>query len=108
MTPAATLTSELDHLDQLGARAFDGFQVRKDLVRTGEEELAKGRAAFFTEEWRNFLIRLIGLEPTALAARAKKVVLLRMAPFVARCRTSSAPWKFPALSSESCPPPANA
>ena len=30
-TPAAT--SELDHLDQLGAKAFDGFLVRKDLVR---------------------------------------------------------------------------
>jgi hypothetical protein len=26
-TPAAT--SELDHLDQLGAKAFDGFLVRK-------------------------------------------------------------------------------
>ena len=30
-TPAAT--SEMDHLDQLGAKAFDGFLVRKDLVR---------------------------------------------------------------------------
>ena len=29
----ATITSELDHLDQLGARAFAGFLVRKDLVR---------------------------------------------------------------------------
>jgi len=33
MTTAATVTSELDHLDQLGAKAFDGFLVRKDLVR---------------------------------------------------------------------------
>jgi ATP-dependent Lon protease len=30
-TPAAT--SEMDQLDQLGAKAFDGFLVRKDLVR---------------------------------------------------------------------------
>jgi ATP-dependent Lon protease len=30
-TPAAT--SEMDDLDQLGAKAFDGFLVRKDLVR---------------------------------------------------------------------------
>ena len=30
-TPAAT--SEMDHLDQLGAKAFAGFLVRKDLVR---------------------------------------------------------------------------
>ena len=30
-TPAAA--SEMDDLDQLGAKAFDGFLVRKDLVR---------------------------------------------------------------------------
>jgi ATP-dependent Lon protease len=29
----ATITSEMDHLDQLGAKAFAGFLVRKDLVR---------------------------------------------------------------------------
>jgi ATP-dependent Lon protease len=46
--------------------------------------LAKGRAAFTTEEWRDFLIRSIGLEPTALDERAKRVMLLRMAPFVER------------------------
>ncbi len=46
--------------------------------------LAKGRAAFTTVEWRDFQIRSIGLEPTALDERAKMVVLLRMAPFVER------------------------
>jgi len=46
--------------------------------------LAKGRTAFTTDEWRDFLIRSIGLEPTALDERAKMVVLLRMAPFVER------------------------
>lgn len=46
--------------------------------------LAKGRAAFSTDDWRDFLIRSIGLEPTALDERAKIVVLLRMAPFVER------------------------
>jgi len=46
--------------------------------------LAKGRAAFTTNEWRDFLIRSIGIEPTALNERAKMVVLLRMAPFVER------------------------
>lgn len=33
MTDTATITNEMDHLDQLGAKAFDGFLVRKDLVR---------------------------------------------------------------------------
>ena len=34
MTDTAAITSEMDHLDQLGAKAFDGFLVRKDLVRS--------------------------------------------------------------------------
>jgi hypothetical protein len=33
VTQVPTITSEMDHLDQLGAKAFDGFLVRKDLVR---------------------------------------------------------------------------
>ena len=33
MTSAPAVTSEMDHLDQLGAKAFAGFRVRKDLVR---------------------------------------------------------------------------
>jgi ATP-dependent Lon protease len=35
-TPAAT--SEMDQLDQLGAKAFDGFLVRKDLVRKNSRQ----------------------------------------------------------------------
>lgn len=46
--------------------------------------LAKGRAAFTTDEWCDFLIRSIGLEANALDERAKMVVLLRMVPFVER------------------------
>jgi ATP-dependent Lon protease len=48
------------------------------------DTLTKGRSAFTTEEWMDFLIRSIGLEPTKLDERAKKVVLLRMAAFVER------------------------
>jgi len=46
--------------------------------------LAKARAQFTVEEWTNFLIRSIGLEPESLTERAKIVVLLRMIPFVER------------------------
>ncbi len=46
--------------------------------------LAAGRGAFTTDEWRDFLIRSVGLEPAALDERAKRVVLLRMVPFVER------------------------
>ena len=46
--------------------------------------LARGRRAFTTADWRDFLIRSAGLEPEALDEPAKRVVLLRMAPFVER------------------------
>ncbi|HAU31926.1 MAG: Putative ATP-dependent Lon protease [Desulfotomaculum sp. 46_296] len=46
--------------------------------------LEKGRREFTTEEWKNFLIRSIGLEPENLSERAKMVTLLRMVPFVER------------------------
>jgi ATP-dependent Lon protease len=48
------------------------------------EVYGKGRSAFTTQEWIDFLIRSIGLEPSALSDRAKKVTLLRMVPFVER------------------------
>lgn len=48
------------------------------------ETLAKGRKSFTTEEWKSFLIRSIGLEPTKLTPRAQMVTLLRMMPFVER------------------------
>jgi ATP-dependent Lon protease len=44
----------------------------------------KGRRAFTTPEWVDFLLRSIGLEPSALNERAKGVALLRMVPFVER------------------------
>lgn len=46
--------------------------------------LAKGRESFTTEEWRHFLLRSIGYEPSKLDERAQMVVLLRMVSFVER------------------------
>ncbi len=46
--------------------------------------LKKGRGYFTTAEWKDFLLRSVGLEPAALTERAKMVVLLRMIPFVER------------------------
>ena len=45
---------------------------------------AKARNAFTTSEWVDFLLRSIGLEPEAFTEQAKRVVLLRMIPFVER------------------------
>ena len=44
----------------------------------------KGREAFSTEEWKDFLLRSIGMEPSALTPRARDMMLLRMVPFVER------------------------
>lgn len=49
------------------------------------ELLYTGRCAFSsTSAWVDFLLRSIGLEPSAFDERAKKVALLRMIPFVER------------------------
>jgi ATP-dependent Lon protease len=48
------------------------------------ETLAVARKAFSTADWVDFLLRSIGLEPSAFDERAKRVALLRMIPFVER------------------------
>ena len=44
--------------------------------------LYEGRAKFTTAEWKQFLLRSIGLEPSGMTARNADVMLLRMIPFV--------------------------
>ncbi len=46
--------------------------------------LAKARTAFSTDEWKNLLLRSIGLEPGGLSQRQRDVLMLRMVPFVER------------------------
>ena len=69
-----------------GGRPFSIESIRPIQMSKSDilEVYGKGRAAFTTQEWIDFLIRSIGLEPSALSDRAKKVTLLRMIPFVER------------------------
>ena len=46
--------------------------------------MTEARKNYTSDEWRDFLIRSIGLEPSALSQRAKDAILLRMVPFVER------------------------
>lgn len=46
--------------------------------------LYRGRESFATEEWKDFLIRSIGIEPEGLSPRARDMMLVRMVPFVER------------------------
>lgn len=48
------------------------------------EQLYKGREYFAQNEWKDFLIRSIGMEPETLSEKAKNVILVRMIPFVER------------------------
>ena len=53
---------------------------KADLLDT----LYRGRRTLTSEEWKQLLLRSVGLEPGALSERAQLVALIRMAPFVER------------------------
>ncbi len=48
------------------------------------DSLAEARSRFSTEEWKELLLRSIGIEPGGLTDRQKDAFLLRMVPFVER------------------------
>jgi ATP-dependent Lon protease len=73
--------SEEKHGRPFAIESLRAIQLSKSDVL---ETLKKGRRQFTTAEWKDFLVRSIGLEPLAMSDRAKMVVLLRMIPFVER------------------------
>jgi len=84
----AEVTLSYDGLiaQQQGGRPFKIDAIRPIQMSKSDvlETYGKGRMAFTAQEWIDFLIRSIGLEPASLSERAKKVQLLRMVPFVER------------------------
>ncbi len=48
------------------------------------EILFKGRKNFTLEEWKEVLIRSVGMEPSKLSEKARNVLFVRMIPFVER------------------------
>ena len=62
-----------------GVESIREIQVSK---RDVLETLVQGRSSFGFDEWRDLLLRSIGLEPSALSPRTRDVMLLRMVPFV--------------------------
>ncbi|GAA2471310.1 BREX system Lon protease-like protein BrxL [Terrabacter carboxydivorans] len=53
-------------------------------ARAGLDRLAEARAMLSTSEWKDFLLRSVGLEPAALTSEAQEAYFLRMVPFVVR------------------------
>jgi ATP-dependent Lon protease len=48
------------------------------------DTLYKGREHFTLDEWKDFLIRSVGMEASSLSEKAKNVLFVRMIPFVER------------------------
>lgn len=46
--------------------------------------LTEARKSFTTSEWKDFLLRSIGIEPNGLSVRQRDALMLRMVPFVER------------------------
>ena len=67
-----------------GGRPFEVLSLREIQLSTRDilDKIASGRAKLSTEEWKNCLLRSIGLEPDKLDDRAKDAMFLRMVPFV--------------------------
>ena len=72
--------------EQKNGRPFGVASLRPIQLSTKNalSTLAEGRSRFSTEEWKDLLLRSIGLEPGAFTARQRDVLLLRMVPFVVR------------------------
>jgi ATP-dependent Lon protease len=67
-----------------GGRPFEILTLREIQLSTRDilDRIATGRAALNTAQWKELLVRSVGLEPSALSPRARDVSLLRMVPFV--------------------------
>lgn len=79
------------HYDAMAAQAQGGVPFRVESLRAIQlsdskalETLSNARKAFTTDQWKDFLIRSIGLEPSSMDEKAKRVTILRMVPFVER------------------------
>lgn len=83
----AEITLEYDGMiAEEGGYAFGISDLRPIQMskRNVLDVMAEARSHFSSDEWRDFLVRSIGLEPSELSDRAKDAVLLRMVPFVER------------------------
>jgi ATP-dependent Lon protease len=69
------------HGRPFGVDALRAIQLSKREVL---QVLGEGRNRFTTDEWKDLILRSVGLEPGQLDQRAKDAMFLRMVPFVER------------------------
>ena len=67
-----------------GGRPFEVVSLREIQLSTRDilDKIAAGRAQLSTAEWKDFLLRSVGLEPDKLSQRARDATFLRLVPFV--------------------------
>jgi ATP-dependent Lon protease len=67
-------------------RPFEAVTLREIQLSTHDilERIVAGRATLAVAEWKDLLLRSVGLEPSMLSPRARDISLLRMVPFVER------------------------
>ena len=67
-----------------GGRPFEIRSLRPIQMSSRDvlAKIAAGRAKLTTAEWRDLLLRSVGLEPSTMTPRAVDLMLLRMVPFV--------------------------
>ena len=67
-----------------GGRPFEVMSLREIQLSTRDilDKIATGRSQLTTSEWKDFLLRSVGLEPEKLSQRARDASILRMVPFV--------------------------
>lgn len=75
------LIAEQKHGRPFGVASLRAIQLSS---KNALPVLAEGRRRFTTAEWKELLLRSIGLEPSAFTPRQQDMLLLRMVPFVVR------------------------
>ena len=78
------LTYDATGPEEQGGRPFGIESLRPiQLSKRGMlDDLAAGRKAFTTEQWKHLILRSVGFEASALSLRSQDILLLRMVPFV--------------------------
>lgn len=79
-----TLTYDAAIAQESNGRPFGIKSLREIQLSKRDvlDVLAEARSNFTTEEWKVFILRSIGIEPTTLSERAQNALFLRMVPFV--------------------------
>ncbi len=75
---------ELAYGDPESNRPFSVMRLRPIQLskRNVLDDVTRGRESMSDQEWKDILIRSVGIEPSSLSPRAQDVLLLRMVPFV--------------------------